>query len=181
MVFLFLKRAMITFHTTIQKFGSQGEKTGWTYILIPARIASRIRPGVRTSFRVSGELDEVAITAVALLPMGEGDFILPLKAELRKKLHKAKGDRVKVSLREEKKVPPLSSDLLSCLKDEPGAKQFFDKLPGSHKRYYANWVESAKTEATRTRRIAAVIHGLLHGMTFPEMMRWSKEQKNIRD
>ena len=170
--------ARIICTVTIQKFGQQGEKTGWTYIRIPASVASRILPGRKTSFRVSGKLDEVPVKAVALLPMGDGDFILPLKADLRKKLRKGKGDTLTLSLQAEEKAPPLSASLLDCLSDEPSARSIFDELPGSHKRYYSNWVESAKTSATESRRIAAVVHGLLNGLTFAEMMKWSASRKN---
>ncbi len=169
---------MIVFDATILKFGRQGEKTGWTYIPIPATTAEKIKPSQKTSFRVSGKLDDVEIHSVALLPMGEGDFILPLKADLRKKLRKQNGDTVSLRLRADEHAPPLSTDLLLCLEDEPAARAFFDSLPGSHKRYYSNWVDSAKTELTRSRRIASVLHAFIHGMSFAEMLQWAREQKD---
>jgi hypothetical protein len=33
---------MIQFNCLIEKFGEQGEKTGWTYIVIPAAIAQQL-------------------------------------------------------------------------------------------------------------------------------------------
>ena len=42
---------MIKFTATIQKFASQGEKTGWTYIVIPAELAQQLSPGNKKSFR----------------------------------------------------------------------------------------------------------------------------------
>ena len=88
----------ITFTTTILRFASQGEKTGWSYIEIPAKIAEQIKPGVKKSFRVKGTIDDHVIKWVALLPMGEGHFILPINAAMRKGTGKRKGDKVKVSL-----------------------------------------------------------------------------------
>jgi len=35
---------MICFNTTILKFAEKGEKTGWTYILIPNEISQQINP-----------------------------------------------------------------------------------------------------------------------------------------
>ena len=35
---------MIQFTTTIHKFGVKGEKTGWTYIEIPADLAQQLKP-----------------------------------------------------------------------------------------------------------------------------------------
>jgi hypothetical protein len=38
---------MVRFETALRKFDKQGEKTGWTYIEIPADIAAKIKPGKR--------------------------------------------------------------------------------------------------------------------------------------
>ena len=40
---------MVQFTTTIHKFEKQGEKTGWTYVEIPADIAGQLVP-VGTGF-----------------------------------------------------------------------------------------------------------------------------------
>ena len=69
---------MIQFTTTIHKFEKQGEKTGWTYIEIPADIAQQIKPGNKKSFRVKGKLDNYKIAGVSLLPMGGGSFIMAI-------------------------------------------------------------------------------------------------------
>src|ERR1700753_4010202 len=109
---------MIRFKTTILKFAEQGEKTGWSYIGIPARLAQQLMPGNRKSFRVKGKLDDHPIKSVALLPMGDGDFIMPLKAEIRKILRKQKGDSLQVELVVDKKPVEPPKDLLECLEDE---------------------------------------------------------------
>ena len=41
---------MIRYTTSLLKFDKQGEKTGWTYIVIPADIAQQINPGIKKSF-----------------------------------------------------------------------------------------------------------------------------------
>jgi len=79
---------MIRFNAIIEKFSKQGEKTGWTYVLIPAAIAKQLNPDKKTSFRVKGKLDAHSIQGIALMPMGEGDYVLPLKAEIRKAIRK---------------------------------------------------------------------------------------------
>src|SRR3954468_13726228 len=90
--------AMIRFTTTILKFDEQGEKTGWTYILIPAALAQKLKPGNKKSFRIKGKLDDYAFKQLALIPMGEGDFILPLNATIRKAIGKRKGATVVVQM-----------------------------------------------------------------------------------
>ena len=89
---------MLKFTTEILKFEKKGEKSGWTYIEIPADIAQQLKPGEKKSFRVKGKLDNHSIKQAALLPMGYGDFILPLKAEVRRKLGKRKGAPLTVQL-----------------------------------------------------------------------------------
>ena len=78
----------VEFITTLLKFDKKGEKTNWTYIIIKSSIADKLKPGVKTSFRVHGQLDEYNISQVALLPSGEGDFILPVNATMRRHLKK---------------------------------------------------------------------------------------------
>ena len=74
---------MVNFTTTLLQFAEQGEKTGWTYIEIPADIAEQIKPNNKKSFRVKGRLDNYKISSVALMPMGDGKFIMPFNAIMR--------------------------------------------------------------------------------------------------
>ena len=67
---------MIQFNAVIRQFAEQGEKTGWSYITIPSDIADQLKPGFKKSFRVKGKLDSYSIAQQALLPMGNGEFIL---------------------------------------------------------------------------------------------------------
>ena len=160
---------MVQLTATIEKFGQKGEKTGWTYVLIPQAVADQLKPGVRQSYRVRGRLDAVPVDHLALIPMGEGDFIIPLKADLRKKLRKQKGAALTLHLEADDRPLPLSEDFLACLEDEPNALAYYKTLPGSHQRYYNKWIEEAKTEATKTKRIAQAIRGLSGKLDFGTM------------
>jgi hypothetical protein len=162
---------MVKFSTILEKFGQQGEKTGWTYIKIPANIANQLKTGCRQSFRVKGKLDGLQVECLALIPMGDGDFILPLNAEFRKKLGKRKGDSLMLSLQEDKQPYQICKDLLVCLEDDPVALKFFNQLPGSHQRYFSKWIESAKSEPTKEKRIAMAINALGRGWGYGEMIR----------
>jgi Domain of unknown function (DUF1905)/Bacteriocin-protection, YdeI or OmpD-Associated len=169
---------MIQFTTVILKFDNQGEKTGWTYIEIPANIAQRIKPGNKKSFRVKGKLDNYIIKATALIPMGGGSFIMALNAGMRKAIGKRKGAMLKIQLQLDESPLQVNAELLECLEDEPKAKAFFSKLAPSHQKYYSNWIESAKTEPTRAKRIAQSINGFTKGMGYGELIRSLKEDKN---
>ena len=169
---------MIEFETIILQFAEQGEKTGWTYIEIPADIAQQLKPGNKKSFRVKGYLDQLYIRGIALMPMGEGNFIMALNAEIRRGIHKNKGAMLKVSIEPdddfEIKVP---ADLQECLDDEPQASDFFYKLPKSHRDYFVKWIDSAKTDATRVTRIANTVNAMLKKHNYGQMMRDLKSQR----
>ena len=162
---------MVSFTTTIKKFDNQGEKTGWTYIEIPADIAEKLKPGNKKSFRVKGKLDNYAIKGVALLPMGGGSFILPFNADIRRGTHKRNGATIQVKMEEDKEGFKFNKDFIACLEDDPSASAFFKTLTGSHQRYFSKWIDSAKTVETRANRIAKAINALSRKMGYPEMLR----------
>ncbi len=168
---------MQSFSTSIKKFDRQGEKTGWTYIEVPANIAEKLNPGVKKGFQVKGKLDALAFEGLNLLPMGEGNFILALKSDIRKKLGKQKDDQVTVWLALDKKVYQLDADLLACLSDEPRADAAFNKMPPSHQKYYSKWVESAKTEQTKSKRIAMAVNALAAGLDYGTMLRKARDER----
>lgn len=165
---------MISFSTRILKFQNKGEKTGWRYIEISKRQAEQLKPNNKVSFRVKGLLDQYPIEKTALLPMGEGDFILPINGTIRKAIGKKEGDALKVQLELDERAIQLSSDFIKCLKDEPKAYAFFKALPKSHQNYFSKWIESAKTIQTKTKRITMAVVGLSAGQNYGEMIRANK-------
>ena len=171
---------MICFTATIEKFGQQGEKTGWTYIVVPSKIAERLKAGNKRSFRVKGKLDEHLIESVALIPMGEGDFILPLNASMRKGIRKNIGAQLEVQLLVDTKeiLPP--PELIECLQDEPAAWQQYQSIASSHKLYFTRWINSAKTEPTKAKRIAQAVTALAAGKDYGTMLRSLKVEKGER-
>jgi hypothetical protein len=131
---------MLPFTATIKKFGQQGEKTGWTYIEIPANLAQQLKPGNKKSFRVKGKLDHYAIEQVALVPMGGGDFIMALNTVMRKAIGKHEGATLRVQLQVDTQELKPPEDLIECLHDEPAALAHYNKLPPSHRHYFTRWI-----------------------------------------
>jgi hypothetical protein len=172
---------MIQFNATIKRFAEQGEKTGWTYIEVSSTIAEQLKPGCKKSFRVSGLLDRHKIDRVALLPMGEGHFIMALNAALRKNIQKPQGAIITVQLKlDEREIKP-PADFITCLKDEPEAFTFFTTLAKSHQLYFGRWIDSAKTDNTRTKRIAQAIAALAKRTGYSEMIQESQKlSKELR-
>lgn len=166
---------MIQFKAEIERFAEMGEKTGWSYIFIPQSLAAQLKKDCRKSFRVKGKIDDLAVEGMALVPMGEGDFILALKAALRKKIKKEAGATVQLALMEDETFEiRMPDDLELCLADEPEILAGFLKMPKSHQNWYINWLNSAKTDTTRTKRIVKIISSLNRGMDFGEMLREGK-------
>jgi hypothetical protein len=169
---------MIQFSTTILKFDKQGEKTGWSYIEITGAQAHKLNPGCKVSFRVKGKLDNYLFERVALLPMGDGHFILPMNAVIRKAIRKHHGEKIKVTMELDKRGVVLSKDLVECLKDDTEATAYFKSLPKSHQHYFSNWIESAKTSQTKTKRIVMAITAFSMKQDFGEMIRANKKKNS---
>ncbi len=168
---------MITFTATIQKFDKQGEKTGWSFIEISAARAKKLKPGTKTSFRVKGKLDGHIIKQVALIPMGDGKFIIPFNATMRKHTGKRQGDTVKVVLELDESKFVMNADFVACLRDDPDAQTFFKTLSAGHQRYFSKWIDSAKTILTKTKRMVMAVNALSRKLGFPEMLREEKRNK----
>ncbi|MBK9939389.1 MAG: DUF1905 domain-containing protein [Chitinophagaceae bacterium] len=165
---------MIQFTAIIKRFGAKGEKTGWTYFEVSSELVQQLKPGNRKEFKVKGKLDAHPVKRVSLLPMGGGMFIFVLNAALRKSIGKKHGAMVTVQLIEDKSEFVFNKDFIECLNDEPAAKEFFESLTGSHQRYFSKWIDDAKTEPTRVKRITMAVNALAKKWGYPEMIRSSK-------
>ena len=168
---------MIRFKAIILKFQKQGEKTGWTYIEVAADLAQQLKPGNKKTFRVKGKLDDYSFQQVALLPMGNGSFIMALNATMRKSIGKKQGHSVMVEMETDLRPLQPSTDFISCLADDAAASAFFKTLAKSHQDYFTKWIESAKTDQTKAGRIAHSINYLSRNQGFGEMLRDLKKNR----
>ncbi|MEX6686578.1 YdeI/OmpD-associated family protein [Danxiaibacter flavus] len=167
---------MVQFKAVIEQFAAQGEKTGWSYINVPAEIALQLKPDNKKSFRVKGKLDNYTIKGVALLPMGGGDFIMAINADMRKGIGKRKGASVMVKLEVDKVIMIVPDDLMECFNDEPGTFDQFQTLAKSHQGYFIKWINEAKTEQTRTKRIALTVSAMAKKYDYGTMIRESRKE-----
>ncbi len=158
----------------MHRFEKMGEKTGWTYFEVPADLAQELKPGNRKEFKVKGKLDAHPVKRVSLFPMGGGKFIIVLNAALRKAIGKKHGAIVKVQLEADSSEFVFNKDFIECLDDEPVARDFFQGLPASHQRYFSKWIDGAKTEPTRVKRITMAVNALAKKWGYPEMLRASQ-------
>jgi hypothetical protein len=129
----------------------------------------QVPPEVVESFG-SGKRPKVSVTIngytyrSTVAPMG-GVFMIPVSAEVREGAGVVAGDEVEVELEldtapREVEVP---ADLAEALEGDAEAKQFFESLSYSNKRWHVLQIEGAKSAETRQRRIAKSIALLREG------------------
>lgn len=163
---------MIHIKAEIERFEQMGEKTGWSYIFIPATIANEIKPDCKVSFRVKGKLDDLEIAGIATVPMGEGDFIIAINTTLRKKIKKEAGAKVELWLEEDLDFKiEMPADLEVCLAEDETLLTRFLQQPKSHQNYFIKWINEAKTEPTRTKRLIMTITAMEKQQDYGEMIR----------
>ena len=119
-------------------------------------------------------MDNFVFSGLNLLPMGDGDFILSLNADIRKAIKKIQGDKIKVELVYDNSEYKLDSDLIECLQDDAKAKTYFFSLTKSHQNYFSKWIQSAKTTQTKAKRITIALNAFSKKMNYAEMIRNAK-------
>ena len=165
---------MVRLTATLHKYNQQGEKTGWTYVEIPADIAQQLKPGNKKEFKVKGKMHNLVLNRTSVMPVGGGLFILPVNGAMRKAIGKKAGAMVKLQLQPDDSAFVFNKDFIECLADDVEAKTFFETLPGSHQRYFSKWIDSAKTDATRIKRISMSLNALARKWGYSEMIRFSQ-------
>ena len=96
-----------------------------------------------------------------------GEFLLGLNATVREGAGVEAGDTVAVEM--ELDTAPREVDipdaLAAALDGDPAARAAFDALSYTHRKEYARWVEEAKREETRQRRVSQALQMLKEGKT----------------
>lgn len=168
---------MVNFKAEIERFGTNGEKTGWSYVFIPEEIAQQIAND-RRGFRVRGQIDHVSITGKSLLPVRGGGFILTLDAKLRRQLRKEADSPVVLALEHDVDFKiEMPKDLEVCLAQEDGLLEHFLSYTKSHQNYFIVWLNTAKTEATRTKRLIMIVDAMAKKQDFGLMMRSNRKKE----
>ena len=143
----------------LEKFPGKG---GWTYISLPEIPMDPSAPFGWVV--VSGQIDEQSLCKVKLMPMGNGKLFLPVNATLRKSLQKQAGDWVKLSLYIDDGVLPIPDDLTAVYADEYDLYITFQELTDDTKNKYLKSIAAAKTEASRVKRMLAMLVDLEKGV-----------------
>lgn len=143
----------------LERFHGKG---GWTFVRIPEVI--RNKKGPFGWVKVRGTIDDFEIRKYHLMPTGQGSLFLPVKAEIRKKIKKGEGDSVHVILYPDNEPLEMPEEMLTCLRDERSALNFFNSLSESERKFYIAWIYAAKKEETKVDRMAKTINRLMKGL-----------------
>jgi len=149
-------KALVNKEYLLEKYPGKG---GWTFARIP-----EIEQDKQAHFgwvKVRGTIDGFEIRKYHLMPMGDGNLFLPVKAEIRKKIKKEAGDFVRIILFPDNEPLEIPEEMLLCLQDEPNAFEFFKSLSESEQKFYIQWIYSAKREETKVDRLAKSINKLM--------------------
>lgn len=100
-----------------------------------------------------------------LTRMGTEFHMLIILKGIREQIGKTFGDEIQVSveLDADERVIEIPKDLMKEFKKDKEAKVVFDKLSYTHRREYVMWINEAKKEETRQRRIEKTIEMLKKG------------------
>lgn len=139
----------------LEKYPGKG---GWTYAAIPEVLQDK--HAYFGWVRVKGRIDDYEFSGYKLMPMGNGQLFLPVKAAIRKKIGKQEGDWVHIVLYADHAPTAIPEEFLECLKDDPIACQSFMNYSDQQKKEIIDWIYSAKTDDIKVERIAKTINKL---------------------
>jgi hypothetical protein len=146
------------FEATLEQHGSG------TVVVVPFDLKESFgsgRPPVRAT--VNGYTFRTT-----LFTMG-GRALLGLNREVREAAGVEAGQEVSIELErdDEPRTVEVPRDLATALEADPAIRETFDGLSYTHRKEYVRWIEDAKRDETRNRRIAKSIELLREGVKTP--------------
>lgn len=144
---------------------------------VPKDVSEALREGNMASHAkyvsVRGSVSGVQLLAT-LVPGGRGCFKMFLHSRIWKKLRVDSGDYVEIALEvdEEPREPIVPDDLAAALSEHPGALAAYRACTVNLRREFVNWLNAAKAEKTRERRIQFGMRMLLE--------RWQERKRHGR-
>lgn len=123
--------------------------------------------GTKGQVKVKATFDDVPYRG-SLANMGMG-HVLVMRKDIRAKVGKSHGDTVRVTIQKdtEERVVEIPAELNEAFAQNPDAKAFYDTLSYTNRKEYARWVDTAKRQETKDRRLAKTIEMLLAGVKHP--------------
>lgn len=135
-----------TFTATIEPAGRGG-----AYVLFPWDVQAEF--GTKGKVPIEATFDGVRYRG-SLVRYGQPQHMLPMLKAIREQTGKRPGDRVDVVLWRDEKARTLEvPEDLSAMMQREGLLEFFESLSYTHRKEYCRWINEAKKQETRIRRL----------------------------
>jgi hypothetical protein len=148
------------FETELEAHGPNG---AWPKIEIPFSVEQTWGKKARVS--VAGTMNGFAFRS-SVFPNGDGTHHMMVNKEMREGAAAKPGDRVRMMIEPDNAprdvTPP--EDLAAALAQAPQSAERFATMSYSCKKEYVEWIEQAKQEATRARRIVKAVEMIGSGL-----------------
>jgi len=133
----------------------RGHESGGAFVEFPHDVEKLYGAKGRVPVRVT--FDGIAYRG-SMVRMGAPKHILLILKEIREKLGKGPGDRIRVTVEidDTPRVIVLAPDVESAFR-KGGILERYRAMSFTHQREYATWIGEAKQAETRTRRVAKAI------------------------
>ncbi len=132
---------------------------GGAYVEVPFSVPDVF--GTGGQMRVKGTVDGHPLQS-SVAPMGGGSHVLGLHKATRAAIGKSIGDRVAIVIEPDlaERTVAVPTDLAKGLAKNRAARTAFETLAYTHRKEYVEWIEQAKRDETRRRRIAETLERL---------------------
>jgi hypothetical protein len=121
--------------------------------------------GKKGQVKIKAMIDNKVLYRGSLANMGYDCHVLGITQEVRKQINKTFGDIIDIKLEQdlEERVVSIPDDVQTQLNKSKKASEFFESLSFTHRKEYMRWVESAKKEETRKKRIVEFVDKMKAG------------------
>ncbi|KGO88552.1 hypothetical protein Q765_01195 [Flavobacterium rivuli WB 3.3-2 = DSM 21788] len=133
-------------------------KGGWTYVSLPEIKKDKDAPfGL---VKVRGTIDGYEIKNYSLMPYGNGNLLIAVKADIRKAIGKEEGDSVRLILYKDTTGFEIPEEFRVLLLNEPGAYEAFVRHKKWEQKMCVTWIYTAKRDETRNERVKKTLYRL---------------------
>lgn len=132
------------------------EEIDAAYIEFPYDVETEF--GTKGQVKVRATFDGIDYRG-SLVRMGHRCHLLGITKKIRAQIGKQQGDAVHVVLvkDEEERLVVVPDDLQQLLDNDKNLSHLFNKLSYTHRKEYVNWINDAKKEETRKKRLEKTI------------------------
>ena len=136
----------------------------WTYLDIPVEVSKEF--AAKGQVKVKGSINGHPYRTSAR-PHGDGRHYIVVNKSIRDAIGVSTGDvvRVVMDLDTAPRTVEIPLDFMRAMESDRKYSKLFQELSYSRQKEFVDWLESAKKEETRKRRIAQSLEMLLEGIS----------------